>query len=135
MGIFFPSLSDQGWVKSNREIADFALSHFFESNYSQSQLYNGSVSSLAYIIQENNGDVNSTASDIETKLTSYLLSMLPGVVVSCVPNTADTTTSESSVSLYISFNDSTGKKVTMSNLLEIKNSKLYKVTNLNNNGV
>lgn len=134
MGIFFPSLSDQGWLKSNREIADYALSHFFESDYSQSQLYFGRVTSLAYIIQENNGDLNTAASEIETKLTVYLKSMLPGAFVSCAPSTKNTTTTESALDLYVSFNDDNGKKITLANLLEVKNGKLFKVTNINNTG-
>lgn len=134
MGIFFPSLSDQGWLTSSQEIADAALSHFFESDYSQSQLYIGSISSLAYIIQNNNSDIIGTANDIQTNLTSYLSSMLTGVTVTCRGSTKDTTTSESALDLYVSFQDETGKTVSMSNLLEIKNGKLYKVTNINNNG-
>ncbi len=135
MSIFFPSLSDQGWLRSSREIGDFALSHYFESDFSQTQLYLGRIKSLAYTVQVNNGNPAKTASDIESELSIYLSSMLENVTVSCTVNKKNTITSDTALNLFVSFNDNNGKKITLTNLLEVNDGKLLKVTKINNDGV
>lgn len=129
--IFFPSLSEDGWVTSYQQIADLSLAHFFESDYSQTQIYFGNVSSFSYILQQYNGNLTETATEVESVLTNYLSSMLNNVSVSA---TLDPTqnTSSSSITLYVSFTDELNKTITLGNILQVENSKLLKVVKINN---
>ena len=45
-----PTLTVDGFVNSVPQTCDYLLAYFFLSQYSQSNLYYGKVSSLAYII-------------------------------------------------------------------------------------
>ncbi len=127
--IFFPSLSEDGWVTGYVQIADYSLADFFESQYSQSQLYFGCVTSLSYILQSNNGDMAASATAIQSSLKVYLGRYLNNVDVSCGVVQATPDTSATGLTLYVSFTDEQNKTITLSKLLQISNGKLTKVVN------
>lgn len=52
MAVQVPSLSASGWVGNISEKLDKLISYFFLSDFSQSHLYQGQISSLPYLIKE-----------------------------------------------------------------------------------
>ena len=129
-----PTLTEDAWVDNPESIADFCLANFFASDYSQTQFYLGNVSSLAYLIQENNNNVIGTINAIETTLVSYLKRYLKNVAVQVSENSKSVQSGSSDVSLdlYVEFDDSNGNKMNLSMLLKFVNSKLDSVIKINN---
>lgn len=50
--IYFPSLTETGWIASSEITGDFLFAHFFASDYSQTYIYTDHVSSFAKIMQK-----------------------------------------------------------------------------------
>jgi hypothetical protein len=132
--IFFPSLSEDGWVTDYEEIANNILAHFFASDHSQTELYLNNVSSMAYVIQNNINDTIATASEMQTTLERYLSRYLQNVVVECNELKQTIPSTSAAITLYVGFSDEKGKLVTMAKLLNIKDGKLANIVNMNNNG-
>ena len=132
--VYFPSLSEDGWVTSPERQADYIMSHFFASDYSQTQLYLSHVASMSWVIAEANGDVNKTISLLTSSLTSYLGNYFTNVVVSVRESIPAVVTDATRVSLIIdaSFIDDTGNTIILGKLLEIQNSLFSKITNISN---
>lgn len=70
----YPSI-DKGFLYSARDKLDCIISDFYESEYSQSYLFHGSISSFPYILQQHADSpedvVNSLQSTLRTLLLKY----------------------------------------------------------------
>lgn len=67
-----PTLTPKGWVNTIEEKADAALSYFLTSEYSQSVLYEGEISSLPYLIKEYNKDIQELESQTQEALARLM---------------------------------------------------------------
>ncbi|MBH14102.1 MAG: hypothetical protein CMF37_15400 [Leeuwenhoekiella sp.] len=65
-----PTLTVDGFVKTVPQTCDYLLAYFFLSQYSQSNMYYGKISSLAYIIQEHGHDEQTMLLRIQSTLTT-----------------------------------------------------------------
>jgi hypothetical protein len=61
-------MSTIGWVESVEETADYLLSCFITSNYSQSVLFSGRITSLQYLVKEYAADPLGLESTLRTLL-------------------------------------------------------------------
>ena len=77
-----PTLTVDGFVHSVPQTCDYLLAYFFLSQYSQSNLYYGKISSLAYIIQENGHDEQTMLLRIQSTLTTLFNRYFDSVEVS-----------------------------------------------------
>lgn len=68
-----PTLSTYGFVRDQASKIDYLLSHFFLSDYNQTYLYPGNVTSLPEIIQKHGGEVAGVISELNRRLRDYLL--------------------------------------------------------------
>jgi hypothetical protein len=129
-----PLLSAAGWTRSPSEKADALMSHWFESDKSQSLLYGPEVSSLAYVLQEHFSEPVAFMSALKASLEKYLGRYYSGVVVEArAPELFTDPGPKVEVKLYIQVVEGT-QMYSFGKLLQISNSKLEKVLNLNNNG-
>lgn len=132
MTIVVPTLSGSGWLRSREEKADALLAHFYESDKLQSNIYGDNVSSLQWIIEEHGKDIVKVIELLEDTLNIYL-----GRYYDAVNTTvSETVNSNNEVTLriYCRVSDG-GKEYSFGNLLSIKNSKMIKVMNLNNDAL
>jgi hypothetical protein len=129
-----PSLSLDGWVTATASKADYLISHFFLADKSQSQLYKSEVSSLQYIIQANGGDMVKTSVELRTALVAYFARYFGPATVdtSFVQDSANS--SKVTISIYVSFTDPDGHEFVLARLVDLLDSKIQKITDLNNNG-
>ena len=67
-----PSLSSSGWVSELAEKVDRILAYFFVSDHSQSLLYAGNVTSLAYLVQQFGNDDLRITTEVQTQLSRLL---------------------------------------------------------------
>ena len=77
-----PTLTVDGFVHSVPQTCDYLLAYFFLIQYSQSNLYYGKISSLAYIIQENGHDEQTMLLRIQSTLTTLFNRYFDSVEVS-----------------------------------------------------
>lgn len=131
---FVPTLSEDGWENSPEKMGDILISHFFISDYSQTQIYTGQVASLPYLIQKNQGDLPSLFTDITSVLTRYLSRYLQNVVVEVNQNTQYSTGSFIAINLFVSYMGANGKTYTLTNIIQTLNSKILNIIKLNNDG-
>jgi hypothetical protein len=127
-----PALSQDGWVTSTAQKADYLISHFFLSEYSQSLLYAGNVASFQWIIQNNQGDMLKTNSTLRETLRIYFSRYFSEVVVESNYVETPENSGRVRITLYVSFKDHEGKEFVLSRLVEILDTKIEKVLKLNN---
>lgn len=133
MQIHVPTLSKAGWSKGIAERVDYLLSDFFTSEYSQSYLFQGSISSLTYLIQRYQGNVSSLTEATRVMLQSYFNSYFESVLID-VTSDAGTVDNESnlvSLSIYCQITEN-GKQYSVARLVQSIDSKLQKIVDLNN---
>jgi hypothetical protein len=131
-GILFPSLSEDGWVDSSIKTADYLLSHFFVSEFSQTYIYNGTISSLPWIIQNKQGNVQETAKEIQYTLVDYFSRYFSNVQVDVYDVTSEDNPSKGEISIYIKFIDKDNKEYVFGKLLEIADMTINKIIDINN---
>ncbi len=122
-----PTLSESGWVYDSTNKVDFLMSYFYESLYSQTQLYYPHVSSMSYLLYKYGNNPSEFAQEVEDTLTTFLSRYVDGVKVTCSPNFTDSFIS--SINMYVEFKDAMGNIVTLSDMLNVKNNKITEVVN------
>lgn len=127
-----PALSQDGWVTSTAQKADYMISHFFLSEYSQSLLYTGNVASFQWIIQDNQGDMLKTNTVLRETLRVYFSRYFSEVVVESSYAEIPENSGRVRINLYVSFKDHEGKEFVLSRLVDILDTKIERVLKLNN---
>ena len=133
--LYLPTLSEEGWVQSSAEQADYLLSHFFASEYSQTHLYQGNVASFQWILQNGQGDMVKTTNEIKTTLSFYFAKYFTGVDAECTYKEETPNSSKIVISIFMTFTDAAGKTYSLGKALDIVNSKISKIININNTGI
>lgn len=129
-----PSLSDDGWVSSTALRANYLLTHFFLSEYSQTSLYPNQITSLPYIIQQNQGDITNTATAIRSALTGYFTKYFNDVSVQTDFVNSSTNSAKTTIRIFLTFSDETGASFNLGKLVNVENSKVVNFANINNSG-
>lgn len=130
--IVVPTLSEDGWVKTTEERADYLFAHFFVSEYSQTALYERAVASFPYIIQKNQGSITNTISELRQVLQSYFSRHFTNVKADAVANEDPPKSGKFRINLHVSFTDEDGKEFALAKVANVLNSKLVNVLNINN---
>lgn len=128
----YPSLSTDGWIEAPLPKLDALITDFGYSEYSQSTLYHGRVSSLPYIIKANQGDPAGTSRDVIQSLTNYLLRYYENARVESQVVPDSTSASKVGITLNVTVYDKTGSEIRLSRLLEYSGSKLMNYIAISN---
>lgn len=131
-----PMFSTTGWTASLNEKADALLSHFFEADAFQSNLYMGNISSLQYLIQQYNSDIVKLLSNIRQTLEQYLTRYYPeGVVVQATSNGTDPSFTAGVLDVTITASVTEGGlQYSFGYLVSAENSIISKIARINNSG-
>ena len=101
-----PTLSTQGWVTDLGGKIDMLLAHFFLSDYNQTYLYPGRVTSLPELVQRCGGDARELVVLLRRALMDYLTRYYPSVTVEAsIPSEDVDPSSRVELTLRISIND------------------------------
>jgi hypothetical protein len=130
--LFFPSLSEDGWVVSTQQQADYLLADFFASDYSQTQLYLDKVSSAAYVIYKTQGDIIGTKNLLQSTLSDYFSRYFLNVNVDVteVPNELDL--SRVTLAIFLTFIDLDGVFFSLDKVFDIVDGKAVNILSINN---
>lgn len=77
MAIAVGTVSTRGWARTPRERIREAMNHYTEAGYSQSQIYQGNVRSLAKAQQMYAQDPDGLASKVKSDLTAIYGNIFP----------------------------------------------------------
>ena len=128
-----PSLTTKGWISDVREACDSLLTHFYTSNFSQTQLYHKNVSSLQYILQETAQNEGALKQELERTLSKYLGRYFDhvGVQVQVLPTDGDDSVQTIRINVTITDNN---KDYDLGSELKASHGTVKAVSELLNNG-
>lgn len=132
--LFFPALSEMGWCTSSEITGDFLFAHFFASDYSQTEIYTGHVSSFAKIMQKNLESVENLVIDLRNTLLRYYSRYFQNVVVEVEVKDDTVNLSKMSLLIYVVYTDGLGKQHNLSKIIREITSKSAKIIDFNNTG-
>lgn len=127
-----PSLSLDGWVLADAQRADYLISHFFLSLYSQTQIYPTNVASLPYLIQSNQDQPGLLADKTQATLYAYFSRYFGGVAVEVSCKQASDLSSKWELSIFVSFQGQDGNTYSLGREVNFLDSKILKITDINN---
>lgn len=133
--IKFGSLSENSWITSSSELADYLFSHIFLSDYNQTSIFPGHVCSLAHLIQRNINDISSMTLDIRNSVSKYLSNYFKDVNVDVQSSLDENDKSAVNLTIAATFVDDEGKFFNLGRALTYTNNKIINIINLNNTGV
>lgn len=132
--IYFPQLSESGWVTSSEITADAMFSHFFATDYSQSNIYLGNISSFAWIVQNNLNDMTGLIAAVRSALATYFARYFDNVTVEVQEKADLTDASKVGITIYLTFTDHEGKTYNLARLVRDIGSKTASIVKINNFG-
>lgn len=117
----YPSI-DAGFIYDPGKKLDYIMSDFYETEFSQSYLFKGALTSLPYILQQNPNNQDGAINAVRTALTTIFLKYFDDCEVSTA---AEDTTSATSynIRLYVKVTQE-GQSVELFNLLKTSGGKL-----------
>lgn len=132
--VYLPSLTETGWITSSEITGDFLFAHFFASDYSQTEIYSGQVSSFAKIMQNNLNSVDNLIIELRNTLSAYYSRYFQSVNVDVQVKDDIANASKLALTIYIAYTDTAGKQYNLAKLVRDVTSKSAKIIDINNNG-
>lgn len=132
--LHFPALSETGWLTSSEITGDYLFAHFFASDYSQTEIYSGHVSSFAKVMQENTDSVEQLVTDLRNTLLRYYARFFQNVVVEVQIKDNSDNISKIALLVYVVYTDQAGKQNNLSKIIRDITSKSAKIIDFNNTG-
>lgn len=120
MAVAYPSI-DAGFIVDPTKKLACILSDFMEAEYSQSYLFLGTISSLPWIIQQNQDDPNAVANAVRMQLQACTTRYFDDVQIECNAVTSVSATSYD-LQLYVRARQGT-EEITAYKLLKIQENK------------
>lgn len=125
MGTVIPSLGGTGWISDVKSKMVQMFSHALVSDYSQSNLFKGSVTSIPKIIAIYGHDQGLLVSELEAKLKNYYISVFSNVDVKVIArDIIDSDNYALSISVEVTEN---GEIFQLASLADVNDSVLGKV--------
>lgn len=128
-----PTMSTSGYVSDTNTKFDFLISDFFTSDYNQTAVYPGYVSSVQRILQDSGNNVASVISSLNNKLTTYLNRYFTYVNVSVIDNTPKSDSASVSLTITVKLDDD-GSSYVFERLFEYSGTKIENIAKINNYG-
>lgn len=131
-----PSLDDSSWLNANNNpliVGNKLFAHLLASDFSQTYLYPGEVTSLAYIIDRNKDDLRGLIEDLQDSLTKYYNRYFDGVETE-VTEVSNEDKNTVSLSIYIEYVGNDKVRYNLGQAIYLVDGVLRKVININNYG-
>lgn len=126
------TLSAKGWVSEMSVKADYLLSYYFTSQYSQSNLYRGGISSLQYHLQMWGNSPSALTNQLPNAIEKYLSGFFDTVSAS-VKIVDPTSVEDSRMTIQLTVNvTQNGVSASLGRLVSYLNSKIVSIFNMNN---
>lgn len=134
MTIPVPSLSAPGWLLEISERADALMAYYITSEFSQSYLYYGKITSLPYHIKAYGSTPERLESRVEDDLGAYLRRYFEEVEITVrtdIPNEQDPNRIDLRLDVIVLDN---GYRYSLGRQIKIQNKRIAEVFKINNQG-
>lgn len=128
----FPTLDTDGWANTSIKVADYMLSHFFLSDHAQTAFFTGDVYSFAWILQQNQGQIDRIREETQSSLSTYFSKMFSQVDVQVADVANPDSINQKIISLYLVFTDTEGVSYNLSRLVKHTDMKVNEVIAVSN---
>jgi hypothetical protein len=129
MAATLPELGSGGWVTEPMKQLDLLLAHAMESDYSQSTIYFGNITSIPYLFQKFQHDPGRLCSELENMLSAYLSRYFDTVSVRCTTEDKE----DNKYDLYISGTvKRKGLSYELAKVVDLENNRMRYVAEVNN---
>lgn len=135
MTIYVPTLSEDAWVSDGKLQGSYLISHLLESDYSQTIIYKGKVSSLGYIFSQTPDDPDRTLSAMQNMLKTYFSRYYTDVTVDVKKTVHSDNPNQVDFQLYVAYTDNNGIQQSLSDIIETTSGKINNTIQVNNTGV
>lgn len=125
------SLSTEGWLSELAVKCDRLLSYFFISDYSQTELYPGEISSLPYLIKMYGSSEEELRTNVSRQLQKYLSRHFEQADVTASTNVISESDFRIELKLIITVYDN-NVQYNLGRLVETVNSTIASIVNINN---
>lgn len=123
MAVVVPTLTLAGYIKDEPSIMKQMLSYALTSNYSQSTLFLGKITSIPYIISRSYQDKSQLINELQEALYSYYQRAFKTVEVE-VSQSPITNSDNFNIRIYLSAIGSAGKRFNLASLARVDNGAL-----------
>ena len=104
----FPALDTDGWVETSVKTADYLLSHFFLSDYSQTFHFKNNVASFSWILQQYQSNLSRIQEETQQTLSSYFSKQFSEVEVQVTEMKKEDSANVHELTLFLVFTDKDG---------------------------
>ena len=123
-----PSLSSNGWLSEISERADALIAYYFTSDFSQSYIYQGQVTSLTYHIQNYSATPDRLENRIQSDLSAMLSRYFNNVDLACdVSELSEDQPDKLNVTIEGSLTDN-GFKYDIGRAIRVENNRVTKIS-------
>lgn len=133
MGNILPTLSSSGWVDEIAEKADRVMAYFFVSEYSQSNIFRGNITSLPHLIQKFGNEPEVLKSEISRKVQDLLGRYFDEVSVDAEITNEDQPHSRMDLQITVRLRDN-GVSYSLARVIKTLNGKVEEFIRVNNEG-
>lgn len=130
----FPSLDTDGWVNTTVKVADYLISHFFLSDYSQTHVFDGKVASFSWILQHYQSDITGIISETQSTLQKYFSSQFNEVEVEVREKEDPSSINNHPLTIYLGFIDQDGVEHTLERIIKYQGLKVTEIISVINKG-
>lgn len=123
----FPSLTTQGWLKQSISVFDQMVGEFFLSEYSQTFLFTGAVSSFPWILQRYKGDLLTICSKTKDTLTTYLSTQFPAVEIDVSYKAVADSINRYNLVVYAEVTGTDGEKINLVRLVNFDDTRVFEI--------
>lgn len=127
----YPALTETGWTTSSLEVANKILSDMFESDYSQTYIYTGGVTSLAWIMQQTEGRIYEAIGLLNQSLLNYFNKYFRSVKVDVI-ETPGSISHLIELNVHVTFADKEGIIYNLGRILKMDNLEVVNIVRINN---
>lgn len=125
-----PSLSSRGWVSDVIGKMDMLLANFLTSDYSQTELYLGNISSMQYLVKVYGSDPRTFSQELQRKLEDYIGRYFDAVQVKVETWYLNTEMNDGPYGVKIVITGVVnGQRINLMQEFEIRDSKFKKIIN------
>lgn len=126
-----PCIGTLGWVRDSANKFDLLMSHFMLSDYNQTYVYKGKVTSLPRIMELHGNNANRVIEDLKQGLKSYLGRYYDSVSVEVENSNPDDPSINATLSVKIGVLDKGIQRV-YGRILQSTDGKIDKILKINN---
>lgn len=123
----FPTLDTDGWVETPVKAADYMLSHFFLSEYSQTAHFPGDVSSFSYIVSRFQNDVTAIVAETRRALSLYFSQQFESVEIEVGQQVREDSINIIDLTLFMTFRDQKGEEYNIARMIKYNGLKVAEI--------